>query len=409
MLKTTFNYNDFYNFMTAILQSSLGLNAEKLNEIDKYDDLMYIKFRKLIWPDLNDFSNENMENMQDTKRGYLKVIKSSMKFVSVLLTIPKEISDDLIIIGPFLENQPTDDFIINLMYENNLEESLRNTIFTYYKSLPIINSLTVIETLNTILKSFFIGYDTSHIHYVNFDQKKIKKIDYMNRDDSEFNSNYYKKYRMYLSDISSCVKLGKYKEAQQYLKLYIQLIGLFNEDSLEKIKHNLYSINAKLESDLLKTSIPGSHVYILYNKIETEIRNENNIATLKKYPYKILKSYCTLSSNHNLQNYSFTIRNAIEYIHLNLNAELSLSIISGELNKNSSFLSNQFKKETGKTITKYIQESRIERAMQLLISTELSIQEISETVGIHDLSWFSKLFKNIVGVSPSQYRAIEFN
>ena len=89
--------------------------------------------------------------------------------------------------------------------------------------------------------------------------------------------------------------------------------------------------------------------------------------------------------------------------------ELSLSSISEVLDKNPSFLSNQFKKETGKTITKHIQEMRIEKAITLLTTTDLSIQEISESVGINDLSWFSKLFKKIVGVSPTQYRATKFS
>ena len=60
-------------------------------------------------------------------------------------------------------------------------------------------------------------------------------------------------------------------------------------------------------------------------------------------------------------------------------------------------------------ITKHIQETRIEKAITLLTTTDLSIQEISESVGINDLSWFSKLFKKIVGVSPTQYRATKFS
>ena len=168
-------------------------------------------------------------------------------------------------------------------------------------------------------------------------------------------------------------------------------------------------LNSRLESSLLKSSIPGSHVYLLYKKIEVQIKNEVSLSSLEKLPYKILKNYCLLSNNFNLQNYSLTVRNAIEYINLNLNIELSLSSISEVLDKNPSFLSNQFKRETGKTITKHIQETRIEKAITLLTTTDLSIQEISESVGINDLSWFSKLFKKIVGVSPTQYRATKFS
>ena len=63
------------------------------------------------------------------------------------------------------------------------------------------------------------------------------------------------------------------------------------------------------------------------------------------------------------------------------------------------------KKENGKTLTKYIQEKRIEEAIRMIANTDMTIQEISHSVGIDDLSWFSKLFKSITGVSPTKYRA----
>lgn len=408
MLKTTFNYNEFYNLMISILNSSLNLSTMKLNESDQFNNHSYPKFRKIIWPDSNFLDGEDLNTLYRSGDGNLKVIKSSMKFVSIVVVIPEEISDDVLLIGPFLETQLNENFIESVMKENHIEENLRDTIFTYYKSLPVINSVTVISTLNSILSAFIKDYHT-HIAHINFDEKKIKKIDYVNRDDSEFNSEYYKKYREYLSHISSCVVLGKFYEAKEYLKLYIQLTGFFKEQSIDQIKHNLYMLNSRLESSLLKSSIPGSPVYLLYKKIEVQIKNEVSLSSLEKLPYKILKNYCLLSNNFNLQNYSLTVRNAIEYINLNLNMELSLSSISEVLDKNPSFLSNQFKRETGKTITKHIQEMRIEKAITLLTTTDLSIQEISESVGINDLSWFSKLFKKIVGVSPTQYRATKFS
>lgn len=119
----------------------------------------------------------------------------------------------------------------------------------------------------------------------------------------------------------------------------------------------------------------------------------------------MLKRYTNLITNYNLKEYSYTIRDTIEHINFNLQSNLSLSTISKAIGKNPSFLSNQFKKETGKTVTKYIQEKRIEESIRMLTNTDMTIQEISHSVGIDDLSWFSKLFKNIIGVSPSKYKS----
>ena len=119
----------------------------------------------------------------------------------------------------------------------------------------------------------------------------------------------------------------------------------------------------------------------------------------------MVRRYTHLISNYNLKEYSYTIREAIEHINFNLQSNLSLSTISISIGKNASFLSRKKKKETGKTVTKYIQEKRIEEAIRMIANTDMTIQEISHSVGIDDLSWFSKLFKSITGVSPTKYRA----
>ena len=140
MLKTTFNYNEFYNLMISILNSSLNLSTMKLNESDQFNNHSYPKFRKIIWPDSNFLDGEDLNTLYRSGDGNLKVIKSSMKFVSIVVIIPEEISDDVLLIGPFLETQLNENFIESVMKENHIEENLRDTILTYYKSLPVINN-----------------------------------------------------------------------------------------------------------------------------------------------------------------------------------------------------------------------------------------------------------------------------
>ena len=167
----------------------------------------------------------------------------------------------------------------------------------------------------------------------------------------------------------------------------------------------MYILNTQFESELLKEHVSPVQVRQLYLKNQMEIEKETSRVKLIKLPYKMLKKYSDLLSNYNLQQYSYTVRSALEYINLNLQNNLSLSTISEAINKNSSFLSSQFKKETGNTVTRYIQEKRIEESIRLLTHTDMTIQEISYSVGIDDLSWFSKLFKSITNMSPTKYRA----
>ncbi len=63
-----------------------------------------------------------------------------------------------------------------------------------------------------------------------------------------------------------------------------------------------------------------------------------------------------------------------------------------------------FKKQMGMSPTKYIIKLRIEHAITLLESTNLSIEEVGESCGYPDINFFSRMFKKHVGISPSSYR-----
>ena len=62
------------------------------------------------------------------------------------------------------------------------------------------------------------------------------------------------------------------------------------------------------------------------------------------------------------------------------------------------------KKETGSTLTEYVNRKRVEHAIFLLNSTNLQIQEIAAACGIPDVNYFTKIFKKQVGNTPKEYR-----
>ena len=101
------------------------------------------------------------------------------------------------------------------------------------------------------------------------------------------------------------------------------------------------------------------------------------------------------------------ISNAMNYIANHLDLPLSLKDVADSLNVNPSYLSTQFKKETGVTVTDYIRAQKIEYASILLTTTSRQVQEVAEAVGFYDVQYFSKLFKKEKGSTPSTYRQIE--
>lgn len=94
----------------------------------------------------------------------------------------------------------------------------------------------------------------------------------------------------------------------------------------------------------------------------------------------------------------------ISYIHENLHLPLSRESLSKNVFLNPNYLARLFKEQTGVSLVTYITDRRLDLARRLLCSSSLSVQEICEHVGIHDGSYFAKIFKRKYGISPKQYR-----
>ena len=102
--------------------------------------------------------------------------------------------------------------------------------------------------------------------------------------------------------------------------------------------------------------------------------------------------------------YSKTIRKAVDYIELHLAEDLALSSIAEIVGFNPNYLTRAFKSETGMTVTQYIAKKRCEIAEELLVTTSLSVAEISSHVGYYDSNYFVKVFKIYYGSAPTKYR-----
>lgn len=99
------------------------------------------------------------------------------------------------------------------------------------------------------------------------------------------------------------------------------------------------------------------------------------------------------------------INNAVSYIRSNYPSQgLSLKIIADHCHISPSYLSRIFKQKKGYTITQQVNRTRIEEARHLLQVSDSTIEEIAKKVGFNDRSYFCKVFKKQVGLSPSDYR-----
>ena len=94
-----------------------------------------------------------------------------------------------------------------------------------------------------------------------------------------------------------------------------------------------------------------------------------------------------------------------EYILNHLNEDLTRSRLAASINFSEDYVARFFRAETGKTISEYVMEQRMEKAKYYLDETQMSIGDISFEVGYNNFSYFSKTFKMYTGKTPNEYRA----
>lgn len=99
-----------------------------------------------------------------------------------------------------------------------------------------------------------------------------------------------------------------------------------------------------------------------------------------------------------------TIRKACMYFRENLNSSISMEELATELNVGYSYFRQMFRKYTGISPTQYHLSLRIQKAKDLLISTDKSFKEIALDLGFESYFYFSRIFKNKTGKSPMEFR-----
>jgi YesN/AraC family two-component response regulator len=99
------------------------------------------------------------------------------------------------------------------------------------------------------------------------------------------------------------------------------------------------------------------------------------------------------------------ITRAKEYIHEHQTEELSLGQVARAVNTSTFYFCKMFKKVTGINFTDYLSRVRIEKSKNLLLNPNLRVSEIAFEVGFQSLTHFNRVFKKILGQSPTEYRA----
>ena len=100
------------------------------------------------------------------------------------------------------------------------------------------------------------------------------------------------------------------------------------------------------------------------------------------------------------------VQNMIRYLQENYAQGVTLQVLAREFGLNESYISSLIKKQTGKGFSEHLTEIRIQKAQELLRTTNDRIETIAASVGYPDYYYFTKVYKKTTGISPAAYRRL---
>lgn len=109
-------------------------------------------------------------------------------------------------------------------------------------------------------------------------------------------------------------------------------------------------------------------------------------------------------NQYNNKSIKLILRRAMDYIQEHYSEQVTLNEVADNVYVSTCYISRLFKKELGRNFVDYLNGIRMDKARELLRDPRYKTYEVAEKVGIPDAHYFSRLFKKVVGLTPTEYR-----
>ena len=315
-------------------------------------------------------------------------------------------------IGPYLFSDMTENSIRQLITAAGIPESLFSQLQDYYYSLPIITDKTSFYTLvrnsyQAICERDTIIEETFDLRTLESREEYLRKHTFIVSEDPVLSMNLLEK-RYDGEDIFlEAVAQGNTAKAMSIIaQMSGTRIAARADDELRDRKNLTLSVNTLLRRTAYKAGVHPFYIDSISANYARFIENASSRQELEDVMPYLVRSYCELVEKRSTALYSAPVRQILVTIDASIDSDLSLKRFASELFLNTSYLSSLFKKETGMTLTDYVNQHRIGYAKRLLKSTTLSIQAVATSVGITDIHYFTRLFRRETGLSPREFRKL---
>lgn len=401
-------YQQLLNFAISVLTEA-RLSFRFIEDPGRLDTEYDLGLRNILFANSEEPAEKSFQILPYASH-YLCRITDIWHCEYYLLKLPGLTSDEdsctFFLTGPFLMHFFSRTDLYELCSQLQIPENLFDFMQQYYTALPVIQDERWLEGMFCSLARQFWPEQEDICLFCCQGGSSGRLAPADTPVPSESTIAYLEKKYASEDKFMQAIRQGNLEEINAMCSQFnLETIKKHISDSIREQKNNLIMLNILSRKAAQYGGVHPVYIDELFNKISFSIESAVTLKKLNLIFRQIPRRYCMLVRTQSLAGYSSLISRAITYINFHFaDTDLGLKHIAAHLAVNKSYLSSQFKEETGHTLTAHIAGVRIDNAIYLLNTSSLGITEIADLCGVNDLNYFIRMFKKCTGMTPGKYR-----
>lgn len=345
------------------------------------------------------------QRAQEIGEAYIFPCLASLNHIA----FPLAVRDTLlgcVIVGPFLMDKPDTTLVSDLAEQYGLTATRSLELYDELGGLEVVTPPRV-QLLKKLLDHLLLPLMGGERALMLENQEKIyqqSKINetiqrYKGQNQIASSEYFYRKEKELLTK----VRTGNIREVKGLLNELIGFVLFSQGGDLELVRIRAIELTTLLSRMAMDGGARADIIYKLNNKLLPALYHEQDLDNLCLQIQEVVENFMSAMFCE-WDKGNLNIRNAMRYIADHYNEHLELNVVAEHVQLSPGYFSSLFRQVTGVSFREYLCQIRVEESKQLLLSTDYSLAEIAISVGFPDQSYYCKVFKRIVGLTPGKFR-----
>lgn len=268
----------------------------------------------------------------------------------------------------------------------------------------VLLSTGKVGSLSEILSDLCSFYEKNMGEKTSAERRRSELLNALYEDKNAPQSEHNKFLISYEKELRGYILLGDKKSSGELLNKVLGKIYFSTAYNLDAVKARVIELIVILSRGAIEGGADIEQVFGLNDNYIKTVNDFSDLEDLSLWLTDVIHNFIGCVFDFGKARHSDVLYKVINYLNCNYTEKITLDDVASHVYLSRTYLSKIFKEEIGDSFTNYINNLRIDKSKQYLLDERIPLVDVANLVGFDDQSYFSKVFKKIVGTSPMKYR-----